>query len=85
MRNVNMENAQSQQYVLGKNGTGYIILCESQNIIIDLSGDNTKYILKWINPATGEIVLSETRISVGIKTTVKAPFEGAAVAWICKK
>ena len=85
MRNITMDNAQYQQYVLGKNGTGYIILCESQNIVIDLSGDNTKYVLKWIKPETGEIVLSGTRITGGIKTTVKAPFEGAAVAWICKK
>jgi len=82
---VTMVNPESQQYALGKTGTGYIIFCESKKLIIDLSADKTKYFLKWINPATGEILLPGTRIPGGTKTTVNAPFEGAAVAWLCRK
>ena len=85
MKIVRMENPKSKQYVLGKKGTGYILFCESPTMQIDLSGDKNSYDLKWINPASGEIFGTKTRLSGRKSTEVNAPFEGAAVAWIYKK
>lgn len=85
MANVTMKNPLSQQYVLGKKGTGYIIFCESRDIKIDLSDDKNNYSLKWINPSTGEILYPKIRIIGGTATSIDAPFEDAAVAWLYKK
>ena len=85
MANVTMKNPLSQQYVLGKKGTGYIIFCESRDIKIDLSDDKNNYSLKWINQSTGEILYPKIRIIGGTATSIDAPFEDAAVAWLYKK
>jgi len=85
MKSVTMKNPSSQQYVLGKKGSGYIIFCEKRNIVIDLPDDRNKYSLQWINPSTGEIIHSKFRITGGTAISVDAPFEGAAVAWLSKK
>ena len=84
MEIVNMENPNSQQYVLGKKGTGYIIFSESGKLKIDLLTDQNNYKLKWINPSTGEIIQLKIRVSGGTAMSINAPFEGAAVAWIYK-
>ena len=85
MANVTMKNPLAQQYVLGKKGIGYIIFCESGDIKIDLSDDKNNYSLKWINPSTGEILYPKIRIFGGIASSLNAPFEDAAVAWLYKK
>jgi len=84
MNDITMNNSTSQQYVLGKKGTGYIIFSESGNVKIDLSDDKSDYKLKWINPSTGEIVQSGIRIPGGTANSVKAPTEGAIIAWLLK-
>lgn len=82
---IKMENPKAKQYVLGKAGTGYIIFCESPEIKVDLSDDHNNYSLHWINPSTGAILNSEIRISGSVTTSIKAPFEGAVVGWLCKE
>jgi len=75
----------SQQFVLGKKGTGYIIFSDSGKINVDLSEDINNYQLKWINPTTGEITLSNINVSGGIRNSFIAPVKGAFVAWLIKK
>ncbi len=75
----------NKQYVMGKKGTGYIFFSETENFTVDLEGDRNNYTLVWIDPQTGETVVTRTRISGGSKTDLTAPFNGAAVAWLRKK
>lgn len=84
MAPITMKNLPSQQYVLGKKGIGYIIFSESGNIKIDLSDDKSNYLLKWIKPSTGETLQSEIRLAGGTANSVKAPIEGAIIAWLLK-
>ncbi|MBD0285360.1 MAG: pectate lyase, partial [Flavisolibacter sp.] len=84
MERLSMKNADSQEYVLGKKGTGYIIFCESGKLKIDLSNDENGYTLKWINPSTGEILQTKMKVPGGRTSTVEAPFDGPVVAWLMK-
>ena len=70
-------------YVLGKQGTGYVVFSESSKVKIDLPDDKNKYELRWINPATGEIFQTKIKVSGGT-TSMQAPFDGPAVAWLKK-
>lgn len=70
-----------KKYVLAKQGLGYIVFSENAEINIDLKNDASSYRLDWINPITGELI--KTKIKVGkAKIKLKAPFEGAVIAWI---
>ncbi|MCX6236095.1 MAG: DUF6298 domain-containing protein [Bacteroidia bacterium] len=82
---VSMKNPPTNEYVLGRKGTGYIIFSESGNIKIDLSNDKYNYSLKWINPSTGAIVATQNRLSGGVATSINAPSEGAVVLWLSKE
>ena len=70
-------------YVLGKQGTGYVVFSGSNKVKIDLPEDKNKYELRWINPATGEIFQTKIKVSGGT-TSMQAPFDGPAVAWLKK-
>lgn len=83
MKFINEKTVQNRQYILGKKGLGYIIYNPSSEIIVQLKEDNNSYSLSWINPISGEITKTENRVGQN-KTTIKAPFEGAAVAWLHK-
>ncbi|MBN1107607.1 MAG: pectate lyase [Bacteroidales bacterium] len=69
-------------YVLEKKGTGYIIFSESGETEVDLTGDRKNYRLKWIDPSSGEIISTKTKVRGGLKTMLRASFEGASVAWL---
>ena len=85
MKMMSMKGIDSAQYVLGKQEIGYIIYSESKKINIDLTGDKTGYILKWVNPATGEVSITKTLIEGGTTMVIDVPYNSSAVAWICKK
>ncbi len=72
-----------KQYELGKAKLGYIIFSQNTEIHIDLKNDSNSYKLDWINPVTGELIKTKTRIRNEV-VNLKAPFEGAIVAWIHK-
>ncbi|MBE7171705.1 MAG: pectate lyase [Williamsia sp.] len=78
------KNRDSSLYVLGKPGTGYIVFSASGKVNIDLSDDRNKYALSWIDPATGEIRRTKTRVSGGSTTSIQAPLDGPVVAWLKK-
>lgn len=84
MERLSWKSGDTQAYILGKKETGYIIFSESGKVNIDISGDKTIYQLKWINPATGEIVSTPKKISVSRKNSFEAPFGGSAVAWLIR-
>jgi len=84
MECVTMKNVDKKQYVLGKEGTGYIIFCESRQLKLDLPNDKTNYNLTWINPQTGEIHTTKKKISGGASNSIEAPFDGPVVAWLVK-
>ncbi len=77
-------NSPSKQYALSKPGIGYIIFSETNKLTIDLSNDKNTYLLKWINPATGEIKSSEMRVKGGAINTIDAASDGPVVAWLLK-
>ena len=79
------QNIDTTQFVLGKQGLGYVIFSHTGRLKIDLTGDRSRYVLKWINPSTGQILPSKMRIPGNVATATKAPFEGAAVAWLSKQ
>lgn len=84
MKPLATKNADSSQYVLGKRGTGYIIFCASGNLNIDLSDDENRYSLRWINASTGEIITPKKKILKAKTGIVESPFKGPAVAWLVK-
>lgn len=85
MELLHTKNADSQEYVLGKKGMGYILFSESGKLKIDLSDDKNNYTIKWINPSTGEITLSKKNISGGRTSSVESTFDVPVVAWLIKK
>jgi len=84
MECLTMKNSLTEQYVLGKKDSGYILFSESGKLNVDLSGDKNSYTIKWINPNSGAILDSKIKISDGITNPLEAPFAGAAVAWLVK-
>jgi hypothetical protein len=74
----------TQQYVLGKRGVGYILFSKNQKVKFDLAGDTTVYPLKWINPVTGDVFPDNAFVTGGLGTSLSAPFQGSSVAWLCK-
>lgn len=78
------EKSIPQYYMIGKKGSGYIIYSGSGDIKSELNGDKTNYNLKWINPVTGEVINTKIRFTRGTQVSAKAPFGGAAVAWLSK-
>ncbi len=85
LKSMPRNNTSSKQYVLGKEGLGYIIYSESQNVTVDLTSDKKSYLLKWINPSTGETRNSEVKVTGGKLNTINSPFQGPVVAWITGK
>ena len=79
------QNPKNAQWILGQQGTGYILFAKTGQVNIDLSDDKTNYVLRWINPKTGEIIQPKSRIKGGSLTQRQVPFEGAGVAWLSKK
>ena len=77
------EHLENKTYVLEKKGLGYILFSEKSEISMDLKNDSNTYKLDWINPNTGELIASNIKIEKGT-INLKAPFEGAVVAWIHK-
>ena len=71
-------------YVLGKEGTGYIIYNDSkENAIVDLSKENLEFNVYWINPKDGKILKKEiilTGKTVEFINLYSEPF----VIWITK-
>ncbi len=84
MKTITMKASASKQYVLGKEGTGYIIFSESGKVTIDLANDQNQYNLNWINPSTGEIKSFETKVKGGTVNSVDAPGDGPVVAWLSR-
>ncbi|MFC4400121.1 DUF6298 domain-containing protein [Mariniflexile soesokkakense] len=73
----------NKNYILGKQGLGYIVFSENSEIVIDLKSDSNSYKLDWINPTTGELIKTKSKVGKAI-ANLKAPIEGAVVAWIHK-
>jgi hypothetical protein len=84
MERLSMNNGDTSKYVLGKKGTGFIIFSKQQKLAIDLSGDENRYTLQWINPSTGMMVGSQKKITGKSVTTIEAPMDGPVVAWLHK-
>ncbi|MEJ6982209.1 DUF6298 domain-containing protein [Pedobacter sp. P351] len=84
MESRKMNATDPQQYTLGKKGLGYIVFSESGKLKIDLSDDQTSYVLRWINPATGEILSSTSTVAGGAIRSFESTGNGAAVAWLVK-
>jgi hypothetical protein len=79
-----LKEKEDQQYLLGNNGKGYIIFSETGKVNFDVLQDASSYSISWINPVTGEVHDSQTRV-VGRSKALKAPFKGPAVAWLIKQ
>ena len=85
MEPLRMIDQKSQQYILGKKGSGYIVFSEIPEMEIDLRDEQKSFNLKFVNPSTGEITSSKKKIRGGTKTTIKAPYEGPVVVWLMNK
>lgn len=84
MKSYKDDNQNKEEYVLYKKNIGYIFFSENNDIKVELNNDSNKYVLHWINPATGELI--KTKIVVGKKMmNLKSPFDGATVAWLHKQ
>ena len=70
--------------MMGKKGSGYILFTENKILKINLSNDKSSFILKWINPLTGEILGPDRKIAGGKISTLETPVEGAVVGWLVK-
>lgn len=82
MENYSVQGQESKQYALEKEGVEFIIFSESPHIDIDSYDLKNAYHIKWIHPDTGEISKVLSSGGKSRTTTLKAPFEGASVAWI---
>lgn len=72
-----------EQYILGKKGNGYIIYTESKQLTMNLTGEEGSFILKWINPQTGEITEGK-KLLAGALYKIDNPAKDASVAWLKK-
>jgi len=84
MKRFQWKNGDGQAYVLGTKGRSYIIFCESGTLKLNVPDDKAKYTLRWINPATGEIVNTKKRIGGRMTNPIEPPFDGPAVAWLIR-
>lgn len=84
MKDLTLKDPNPQRYVLGDKGAGYIIFSESGKIDLDLTGDKNSYTLKWINPSTGAVLSSKSKVAGAKKSSFENPSKGAAVAWLSK-
>ena len=84
MKPLTVKAAGAPHYTLGQKGSGYIIFSQQPELNLDLSGDNSRYTVRWINPVTGEILPVSKKISGGRAITLQAPAAGPVVAWLLK-
>jgi hypothetical protein len=72
----------SSGYCLAVVGSEYLVfLPYGGNVNVNLMGVNGPRTVEWLNPATGQSVVGAT-VNGGGNVTIKAPFSGAAVAYI---
>ena len=67
----------------GKKALGYIAYTQSGAVELDLSGDKTVYRLRWIDPASGNVLGKTQRIRGGELLSLEAP-QSECVAYLCR-
>ena len=70
-------------WVAGKKALGYIAYTQSGAVELDLSGDKTSYRLRWIDPASGNVLGKTQRIRGGELLSLEAP-QSECVAYLCR-
>ncbi len=71
---------------LENTGTGQIIYSKSNSSLeVDLRNDKAEYIVRFLNPLTGNFLEKEEMIQGGKKQTIELPLAGDLVIWINKK
>jgi len=77
-----VNHRQKKEYVLEKEGEGYIIFSQDPEVNVEFCDRQANYRLKWIDPATGKILDHEVPLPSGGLNMLRSPFEGASVAWL---
>ncbi len=70
-----------KQWGMGRPGTGYVVYCATDGLLLDLRRDKASYRIRWIDPATGAWCGPEAEIRGGGRLKLAAP-RTPAVAWI---
>lgn len=78
-----LEGKNEGQYVLGKEGKGYIYFSETGEVQLDLQNDPGEYSVSWIGPFNGEVQAAGNVVLSG-SIVIKAPVDGPAIAWLKK-
>ncbi|MDN3668207.1 DUF6298 domain-containing protein [Echinicola jeungdonensis] len=84
MKPLTSKNLDSSLYVLGQKGTGYVLFLQNGELKIDLTDDQNRYTLKWIDPTSGEITEMKKEVKGGMLHTLAATMEVPVVAWLVK-
>lgn len=84
MKSISQTISGNQQYILGKKGLGYIIFSRSAEIQIDLSDDNSNYVVQWIDPISGKILPDKENIDGGKLQAIKIPTNELLINWLHK-
>lgn len=74
-------SSNENQYVLGNPAKGYIVYSKNGVVDLDLSAANKAFTAKWINPATGLTLKTET-VKGGKTISLEAPKKGTVVLWL---
>lgn len=83
-RSYSVKDRDKTCYVLGGEGTDYILFSESSEVYVGFCKDLSNYRLKWIHPLTGACLNpSPSELADGTRY-IHAPFEGPAVACLYK-
>ncbi|MCR4824714.1 MAG: DUF6298 domain-containing protein [Bacteroidales bacterium] len=72
-----------KQWGMGLPGTGYVVYCVADKIMLDLRRDRNDYTLRWIDPATGAWDGDAQQLRGGSRLTLPAPAPGR-VAWLSR-
>jgi hypothetical protein len=80
-----LDGATKDQYTLANAGNGYIIYSTTPgNIQLDLTNAPGTFRVKWIDPASGNIIGKEEKIKGGKAVSLKNEKQGNVIAWIRK-
>ncbi|MBQ6243146.1 MAG: pectate lyase [Bacteroidales bacterium] len=69
------------QWGMGRPGSGYVVYCAGESLVLPLGADSTGYRLRWIDPVTGAWIGRPQRVRGGADLTLPTPKPGA-VAWL---
>jgi hypothetical protein len=72
-------------YTLAHENKGYLVYSNTGEVQVDLSKATGAFKVKWIDPANGQLIGKEEKVSGGKVVTLKSSKSGNVVVWLVRK